>query len=125
MLPNMNLLFRLLVSIASLHCINSFHVKVYSRISNKNIVMSSLSDISSLWSSNAIGNALWLADETVSESVSVYSKVDKTGFIGFIADYVERVIDFGHDTFQGFGLVNSYGYSIILFTLFGKRLFCI
>lgn len=52
-------------------------------------------------------------------AVSVYSKVDKTGFIGFIADYIERTIDFGHSVFQGFGLNNAYGYSIILFTVFG------
>lgn len=54
------------------------------------------------------------------EAVSVYSKVDKTGFIGFIADGIEKVIDFGHETLQRTGLQATYGYSIIAFTIFVK-----
>ena len=52
--------------------------------------------------------------------VSRYSVVDKTGFIGFIADNVENAIDFGHDLIKNIGVKNSYGFSIILFTFFGK-----
>ena len=51
---------------------------------------------------------------------SRYSVVDKTGFIGFIADNVEKSIDFGHDIIKMTGIKYTYGYSIILFTFFGK-----
>ena len=54
------------------------------------------------------------------EAVSPYSKVDKTGVIGFIASYVEGAIDGGHSLLQSVGLKYSYGFSIIIFTLFGK-----
>jgi hypothetical protein len=49
------------------------------------------------------------------EAVSLYSKVDKTGFIGFFATYIEEAIDFGQR------VVGSYGVAIILFTVLGKR----
>jgi hypothetical protein len=62
--------------------------------------------------------------EKASTDVSVYSKVDKTGFIGFLADYVERIIDFSHGLIKGLGVENSYGYAIILFTLLGKCFGC-
>ena len=69
-------------------------------------------------------NSFYLSDDAIAEvmpstDVSLYSKVDKTGFIGFLADYTERVIDFSHDIFKGMGFENSYGYAIILFTVFG------
>lgn len=54
------------------------------------------------------------------EALSPYSKVDKTGFIGFIATYVESAIDLGHNILNGIGVKNNYGYSIIFFTMFGK-----
>lgn len=60
------------------------------------------------------------AIEQAIETTSLYSKVDKTGFIGFIADYVERTIDFGRDVIHNGGIENGYGFSIILFTIFGK-----
>ena len=50
---------------------------------------------------------------------SAYTKTDKTGVIGFFATYIELAIDFGHSMFNKIGIVNSYGYSIILFTLLG------
>lgn len=53
--------------------------------------------------------------------VSLYSKVDKTGFIGGIASAIETVITFFHETLQKVGLENSYGVSIILFTMLGMR----
>lgn len=56
-------------------------------------------------------------------AVSPYSKVDKTGFIGGIATYVEYAIDGGHNLLKGLGLKYTYGYAIILFTVFGKKLF--
>lgn len=49
------------------------------------------------------------------EAVSMYSKVDKTGFIGFFATYIEEAIDLGRS------VVGSYGVSIILFTVLGKK----
>ena len=55
--------------------------------------------------------------------VSRYSVVDKTGFIGFIAENVENAIDFGHDMIKNIGVKNSYGFSIILFTFFGKKFY--
>lgn len=59
-------------------------------------------------------------DETATEAVSAYSKVDKTGFIGFFATYIEIAIDFGRSIFQKVGVQNGYGFSIILFTMLGK-----
>jgi len=53
-------------------------------------------------------------------AASAYTKTDKTGVIGFFATYIELAIDFGHSMFNKIGIVNSYGYSIILFTLLVK-----
>jgi hypothetical protein len=50
------------------------------------------------------------------EAVALYSKVEKTGFIGFFATYIEEAIDFGQK------VVGSYGVAIILFTVFGKHI---
>lgn len=57
---------------------------------------------------------------TAEEAVSIYSKVDKTGVIGFIATYVEVAIDFGRSIFQKISPQNSYGFSIILFTMLSE-----
>ena len=54
--------------------------------------------------------------------VSVYSKVDKTGFIGGCADVLEKAIDLSHDLMQKLGVKDTYGYSIILLTIFSKLL---
>lgn len=62
-----------------------------------------------------------LAKETAA-NVSPYSKVDKTGFIGFFANFIEIAIDFGRNTFNSVGITNSYGYSIIIFTILVKAL---
>lgn len=56
------------------------------------------------------------------EAASPYSKIDKTGVIGFIASYVEIAIDGGHTLLQNLGVKYSYGFSIIIFTLFGKKM---
>jgi YidC/Oxa1 family membrane protein insertase len=66
-------------------------------------------------------NSLNLAD-VVNEGASVYTKVDKTGVIGFFATYIEKAIDLGHGIIQNFGIDNTYGYSIILFTILIKAL---
>ena len=63
------------------------------------------------------------AETVATEAASVYSKVDKTGFIGFIATYVEYAIDAGHDLFSSMGIKNNYGYSIVLFTVLGRHYF--
>lgn len=47
---------------------------------------------------------------------SPYTRVDNTGVIGGIADVIEKGIDKGHAILQNFGIQNSYGFSIILFT---------
>lgn len=69
------------------------------------------------------------ADETVTAvadisdaTASAYTKVDKTGFIGFFADGIEKGIDFGHSTLQFVGLQNTYGFSIVIFTFLIKAL---
>lgn len=67
----------------------------------------------------AAANAAAVAASPASPELSRYSTVDKTGFIGFFANYIEQAIDLGHTTLQGAGLKNTYGFSIILFTLLG------
>mmetsp|Transcript_4182 Transcript_4182/g.4334 ORF Transcript_4182/g.4334 Transcript_4182/m.4334 type:complete len:456 (+) Transcript_4182:68-1435(+) len=65
-----------------------------------------------------------LADADVAAApageVSLYSKVDKTGFIGGCASYVEQGIDLSHNLLMKAGLQNTYGFSIILFTILIK-----
>ena len=65
------------------------------------------------------------AAEEAAEAVSPYTKVDKTGFIGFFASIIEQGIDFGHVLIQQAGVKNTYGFSIILFTLLSKCMFMI
>ena len=74
-----------------------------------------------------IQSSLNLADANVvadvpSAAVSAYSKVDKTGFIGFCADILERAIDLSHDLMQKLGVKDTYGFSIILLTIFSKSM---
>jgi len=88
---------------------------------------------------NSLSQSFFTADESLSVNVPVseaqsvtvnsevvpdsntspYSKVDKTGFIGFFATGIEIAIDFGHDIINKIGVQNSYGFSIILFTILG------
>ena len=85
------------------------------------------SDLVSKWH-NSLSSSLITSDEAVTdtaassvvENVSPYSKVDKTGFIGFFANFIEIAIDFGHNALNSIGVANSYGYSIIMFTILGK-----
>ena len=66
-------------------------------------------------------SSLNIADGDVpAAAASIYSKVDKTGFIGTCADYIERAIDLSHELFLKLGIKNSYGFSIILFTFLSK-----
>ena len=65
--------------------------------------------------------SLLLAEEAVKE-VSTYSKVDKTGIIGFVASGIENVIDLFHNLLNGFGIEYTYGFSIILFTIIVRSL---
>lgn len=53
-------------------------------------------------------------------AASIYSKIDKTGFIGTCADYIEQAIDLSHSLFVSLGIKNSYGFSIILFTFLSE-----
>lgn len=67
---------------------------------------------------NSFLNSLNLAD--ASEVATPGGKpVDKTGVIGFIANYIEQAIDLFHNTIPG---KETYGYSIILFTCLIKAL---
>lgn len=66
-----------------------------------------------------------LADDSpaaAAAAVSPYSKIDKTGFIGFIATYIEIAIDFNRGLFTSLGVEHGYGLSIVLFTVFSKSL---
>lgn len=75
----------------------------------------------------ALHNTLNIADADLVSAVpvmpvaetSIY-KVDKTGFIGTCADVLERAIDLSHDLMQKLGIKDTYGYSIILLTIFSK-----
>jgi hypothetical protein len=81
---------------------------------------------------HALQNSFTLADADVTAiappvasavpdaAVSIYSKVDKTGFIGACADILERAIDLSHDLMQKLGVKDTYGFSIILLTIFSK-----
>jgi hypothetical protein len=76
---------------------------------------------------HVLSNSFNIADSdfvaAVPESpVSIYSKVDKTGFIGGCADVLEKAIDLSHDLMQKLGVKDTYGYSIILLTIFSKLL---
>ena len=63
-----------------------------------------------------------MADEVAAEEVvSAFSKVDKTGFIGFFADKIEIAIDLGHSVMQSAGIQYTYGFSIMVFTVLGKN----
>lgn len=91
------------------------------------------SNLVSKWH-NSLSTSLVTSDAVLSETetttaaavesvnTSPYSKVDKTGFIGFFANIIEIAIDFGHDIINKLGVQNSYGFSIILFTVLRKYL---
>lgn len=49
--------------------------------------------------------------------------VDKTGPIGFVADIFEQILEVGHGLFEGTGMTNTYGYSIIILTLLLRSAF--
>lgn len=73
---------------------------------------------------HALHSTFNVADaDVVAAPASIYSKVDKTGFIGTCADYIEQAIDLSHTLFVNMGVKNSYGFSIILFTFLSKSTF--
>lgn len=84
----------------------------------------SANDVHALHSSLNIADAdlVSAAPGTPVVEASIYSKVDKTGFIGTCADIMERAIDLSHDLMQKLGVKDTYGYSIILLTIFSKLL---
>ena len=70
---------------------------------------------------NEAFNSLNLADGDVIATPTQYGNkaVDKTGVIGFIADYIEQAIDAFHNILPG---KETYGFSIIIFTCLIKAL---
>ncbi len=66
-------------------------------------------------------SSFFISDEQM-QQVSAYSKVDKSGFIGFFANIIEQAIDLIHVGLNKVGVEYSYGISIILFTFFIKAL---
>ena len=79
-------------------------------------------DVHALHSSFNLADADVVAQvpDVAAAPVSPYTKVDKTGFIGTVADVMERAIDLSHDLMQKLGVKDTYGYSIILLTIFSK-----
>jgi hypothetical protein len=73
----------------------------------------------SFFTSDAAADAV--TDAATAVSSSPYSKVDKTGPIGFFADTIEQAIDLTSQTFKNLGLANGYGFAIILFTILSKK----
>jgi YidC/Oxa1 family membrane protein insertase len=73
--------------------------------------------VSNTWAMH--GSSILTAAE---EAVSQYSKVDKTGFIGGIANVIENGIDLAHNGLMKIGMQNTYGISICLFTLLIKMI---
>lgn len=53
----------------------------------------------------------------VTEAVSPYSKIDKTGPIGFLGGVIEQAIDGIHNLLHSAGIEYTYGFAIIFFTL--------
>ena len=47
-------------------------------------------------------------------------KVDKTGFVGFVADLFEQAIDLLHNVAKGTGATSTYGLAIVFFTFLIK-----
>lgn len=68
---------------------------------------------------SALQQSSFSVADAADQAVSIYSKVDKTGFIGFFATYIEVAIDFFRSKLQSAGVTNAYGYSIIIFTVLG------
>mmetsp|Transcript_148183 Transcript_148183/g.269258 ORF Transcript_148183/g.269258 Transcript_148183/m.269258 type:complete len:510 (-) Transcript_148183:11-1540(-) len=56
-------------------------------------------------------------DFAAAEEAGSFSKVDKSGPIGFIASLIEAGIDTAHTGLENAGIGSTYGISIILFTL--------
>lgn len=118
---------------SSLHMIGDLHEPLLHAVSAMDTLFHSAHAPTEhlAWHSDAIhSNGLFLSDETSAAAspalnpspsdVSVYSKVDKTGFIGFFANGIEICIDFVHTLLNGIGVQYSYGISIIMFTIFGN-----
>jgi hypothetical protein len=89
------------------HSLNAIH-HVVEKLSN--------TDLHALHSTFNVADA----DIPAAPAASIYSKIDKTGFIGTCADYIEQAIDLSHTLFVNLGIKNSYGFSIILFTFLSK-----
>lgn len=84
-------------------------------------VLSSLhSDTHAIHGTFNLADAGIAAPPAPDAAVSPYTKVDKTGFIGGIADVMERAIDLSHNLMQKLGIKDTYGYSIVLLTIFSK-----
>jgi membrane protein insertase Oxa1/YidC/SpoIIIJ len=66
-------------------------------------------------------SSFFISEEQM-QQVSTYSKVDKSGFIGFFANIIEQGIDLIHVGLNKVGVEYSYGISIILFTFLIKAL---
>jgi YidC/Oxa1 family membrane protein insertase len=79
-------------------------------------VANDLSSVSSLLP-NGLDNLHLPSMLTSEEAASIYTKIDKTGFIGFIATYIEEIIDIFRGVFMAAGIKNAYGPAIMLFTI--------
>ena len=60
--------------------------------------------------------AVAVPPDAAAAAASGLYKVDKTGFVGFVADLFEQAIDLLHNVAQGTGATSTYGLAIVFFT---------
>jgi YidC/Oxa1 family membrane protein insertase len=69
---------------------------------------------------SALAAALAFAPAAALAVAPAMYKVDKTGPIGFLASFIETLIDKVHEVLSGAGIEGSYGFGIIVLTLLVK-----
>jgi YidC/Oxa1 family membrane protein insertase len=70
----------------------------------------------------ALSSHAALADDEVAKAVSRYAQVDKTGFIGGLANVIEQGVDLIAGGLNAAGNGNAYGLSILIITLLIRTL---
>ena len=117
-------LFSLLIVVILLSIVNESHGFVSSS-SSSSLLLRKITKTKLI--PNDITSSLLLSDEGITKAVdtaagevSRFSQVDKTGVIGFLADYIEKAIDLVHSLLNGVGVEYSYGIAIIILTCLSK-----
>jgi len=119
------ILFSLLIVVILLSIVNESHGFVSSSSSSSSLLLRKITKTKLI--PNDITSSLLLSDEGITKAVdtatgevSRFSQVDKTGVIGFFADYIEKAIDLVHSLLNGVGVEYSYGIAIIILTCLSK-----